>query len=89
MLEKAKLDNAVLDVTIRESFKIGINLLTGERTALAYPWYPRVAGGLMVEERGNGGARAIVVRSGNPSSQARWMNATFLHSAMKMPSISR
>ena len=79
MIETAKLDNALFDVTIRESFKITVNLLSGGAAGAQLPkGVSRIAGSL------NGGGQAAMEQlqdtlcgEGTLRIEARWMDANF------------
>ena len=79
MKETAKLDNAVFDVTIRESFKITVNMLSGGTDGAQLPaGVAKIAGGL------NGGGQEAMETlqntlcgQGTLRIEARWMDANF------------
>jgi len=79
LIEKTALDNSLLDVSIRESFKITVNLLSGGASGAQLPiGIPSIAGGLH-----GGGKESMedlentLCGKGTLRVEARWMDATF------------
>ena len=79
LLEKTALDNSLFDVSIRESFKVTVNLLSGGASGAQLPvGIPSIAGGL------HGGGKesmqeleSTLCGKGTLRVEARWMDATF------------